>query len=382
MIAVIADDFTGAAEVGGIGLRYGLKVVISTQVVSDDADVLVIVADTRVQKPDGAAVKIKDITKELLLLQPEFIYKKLDSVLRGNVGAELEAQMQISGSQRALIVAGNPYFKRFIVDGTYYVNGVPLNETDFAHDKDFNISSSSVLELVASKSTQVLSLNPGKTLPQEGLIVGNVSDASDMQIWSEYLTQETIAAGGAGFFEALLKKHYKQQSHYSFEEYRPQNPALFVFGSAYPKSEKLLSHISQSGLVISEMPSEVYQKNPAEGVVEKWANEVIHHLKQKRNVIISSSSAISSEENFSLYVRKVVGQLVQLVTDNVTLNDLLIEGGATASMIFKNMNITRAYPFAELDNGVIQMRAEGYNGLTITTKPGSYNWPLTMLTNL
>ena len=30
MIVVIADDFTGAAEIGGIGLKYGLKVVIET----------------------------------------------------------------------------------------------------------------------------------------------------------------------------------------------------------------------------------------------------------------------------------------------------------------------------------------------------------------
>ena len=37
MIAVIADDFTGAAEIGGIGLRYGLDVIIQTKNVSQTA---------------------------------------------------------------------------------------------------------------------------------------------------------------------------------------------------------------------------------------------------------------------------------------------------------------------------------------------------------
>lgn len=35
MIAVIADDFTGAAEIGGIGLHYELKVEIATAVKPD-----------------------------------------------------------------------------------------------------------------------------------------------------------------------------------------------------------------------------------------------------------------------------------------------------------------------------------------------------------
>ena len=42
MIAVIADDFTGAAEIGGIGLRRRLKTVIETDLVQpEDADLLI-----------------------------------------------------------------------------------------------------------------------------------------------------------------------------------------------------------------------------------------------------------------------------------------------------------------------------------------------------
>ena len=48
MLAVIADDLTGAAEIGGIGLSYGLKVEISSKVnPSTEADLLVIATDTR-----------------------------------------------------------------------------------------------------------------------------------------------------------------------------------------------------------------------------------------------------------------------------------------------------------------------------------------------
>jgi hypothetical protein len=33
MIAVIADDFTGAAEICGIGLRHGLNVILETEAI-------------------------------------------------------------------------------------------------------------------------------------------------------------------------------------------------------------------------------------------------------------------------------------------------------------------------------------------------------------
>ena len=43
MIVVIADDITGAAEMGGIALRYGLKSMVANDVISDaKADVLII----------------------------------------------------------------------------------------------------------------------------------------------------------------------------------------------------------------------------------------------------------------------------------------------------------------------------------------------------
>jgi len=48
MIAVIADDFTGAAELGGLGLRYGMSVEIETEVTNDcKVDLLIIATDTR-----------------------------------------------------------------------------------------------------------------------------------------------------------------------------------------------------------------------------------------------------------------------------------------------------------------------------------------------
>jgi uncharacterized protein YgbK (DUF1537 family) len=47
MIVIIADDFTGAAELAGISLRYGLATdVCLNEVVESDADVLIVCTDS------------------------------------------------------------------------------------------------------------------------------------------------------------------------------------------------------------------------------------------------------------------------------------------------------------------------------------------------
>src|ERR1700761_4620702 len=138
MIAVIADDLTGAAELGGIGLRYGLRTEIRTSVgTAAGADLLVIAADSRSKSEAAAVEEMTTITRQLRLLQPGWIYKKTDSVLRGHVIAELKAHLQALDFQSALMVPANPALGRTIRDGHYYLNGEPIHESSFSADPEF-----------------------------------------------------------------------------------------------------------------------------------------------------------------------------------------------------------------------------------------------------
>jgi len=58
-------------------------------------------------------------------LHPDIIFKKIDSVLRGHIARELEAQMHVTGRRKAVIVAPNPSVGRKIVNGRYYVDSLP-----------------------------------------------------------------------------------------------------------------------------------------------------------------------------------------------------------------------------------------------------------------
>src|SRR5262245_22870941 len=145
MITVIADDFTGAAELAGISLRYGLSVSICLHdEIDTDADVLIISTDSRSLKKKEALKVTAKAVRKVIELKPELIYKKIDSVLRGYVLDELKVQMELCGLHKAFIMPANPSLGRTIIAGKYFIDGKQVNETGFVVDPEFPVISSSI----------------------------------------------------------------------------------------------------------------------------------------------------------------------------------------------------------------------------------------------
>src|SRR4030095_1882768 len=57
-----------------------------------------------------------------------------DSTLRGNLGAEIEAIMDVVKPDCAIIAPAFPKYGRTTVDGVQHLHGRPLHETEFSTD--------------------------------------------------------------------------------------------------------------------------------------------------------------------------------------------------------------------------------------------------------
>src|SRR5688572_25154095 len=91
MLIVLADDFSGAAEIGGIGHRYGLSTEIQLQFdPSSTADLIVVDTDTRSMQESDAVKKIEEISHDLKKSNLAIkLFKKVDSVMRGHLIPEI-----------------------------------------------------------------------------------------------------------------------------------------------------------------------------------------------------------------------------------------------------------------------------------------------------
>jgi len=348
MIAVIADDFTGAAELGGIGLRHGLVTEVSSVVPSDTkAGLLVIAADTRSISEASAIGDMFRITRELQRLQPEWIYKKADSVLRGHVVAELRVHLEVLGFQRALLVPANPGLGRAIVDGHYFVNGVAVDETSFASDPEFPVRSSDVRKMLHASGVEVK--KSFEALPATGIIVGEAASMDDLRRWAERVEPGTLLAGASGFFSSLLE--------------RRKGVVLYVSGTTFDSSRARIRQLYEEGGPVLYMPA-----TPDEG----WIGEAVVLL--RRGKLIVAVGAVA-EGMSALQLRTSMALVIGRLLREVSVGELIIEGGSTAYAILETAGLHRFVPQEELAQGIVRMAVPDVPGLHVTVKPGSYNWP-------
>ncbi len=350
MIAVIADDFTGAAELAGISLRFGLKVELCVgEVEHKDADVLVVSTDSRSLKKNEAIRITEELLKKILELKPKLIYKKIDSVMRGYVLEEAKLQMKLMGKSRIFIMPANPSLNRTIRNGEYFVDGIKITETGFAHDPEFPIKAVSIKKML-NNEVEVLKIND--ELPAKGIIVGEVSKFEDYNYWVDKATEETVLVGAGDFFTTLLNKYYQPQQQNKF---KIQSPHLYVCGTAFKERKEFIKKLN----CVSWLP---------EVANEEWLKNTGDIITSKQKVAI----AINESTDSALSLRTRMAKAVKEIVTREKIKEIFIEGGSTAASILQELKITILEPTDELSRGVVRMKA---GDLFITVKPGSYELP-------
>ncbi|RRN77603.1 hypothetical protein EIM50_18780 [Pseudoxanthomonas sp. SGD-10] len=368
---VIADDLTGAAEIGGIALRFNLTVeIVKSLLIESNADVQIINTNARSLPKEEALAKINSTYAHIANLKNHsdkfksaFIYVKTDSVLRGYVAEELSVALQRLYYKNVLLVPINPSLKRKIVDGKYYIDESLLHETGFANDPEFPANSANVNELVAGSKEMSLGVNT--ITSDEGVLVGNATTDDDLAAWAEYHQEKMLFAGGAAFFKALLQKRYVQFTKEYREHVDLKYPVLYVCGSAFDKSAEWVSKMGTVGYPVCYLS-------------ENNSGDIVEDLKQ---VLESKSRAIFAvSQNITLgpeEIREVMARVVKnVVAETDTLAEIVIEGGATAAAILDELAINSLAPVQEISQGVIRCISHQYSQKMITLKPGSYPWPL------
>jgi uncharacterized protein YgbK (DUF1537 family) len=378
MMAVIADDLTGAAEMGGIALRHGLAPEIqTTDYTKPSSEVVVLDTDSRSGSP-AMARKATRVAGELLAnLEPQLVYKKVDSVMRGHILAELEALLPCLARGSALLVPANPSLGRTITKGRYYVRGRPLAQTDFSADPEHPIASSDVLHLLGrSTSLSTSFIEPGDPVPGNTVAVGRAESEKDLRAWAEQLDPSHLPAGGSEFFAALLQARGFFPVRKRDPEPLPQN-GLFVCGSSSEYSLQRLTRASKEGLPVSRMPSELFRGDgPEDALLDQWTKEILDLLKAQGQAIATiGRPAAGHDARLAARLRSYTATLTKAVLRQGSVQELYVEGGATSSGVVRALGWNRFLPVQELAPGVVRMEVAGEEKTHLTIKPGSYPWP-------
>lgn len=400
MIIVIADDLTGAAEIAGIGHAYGLSTSLLTGVNENlpVCDMIVIATDTRSMSEHDAVAETHSICQGIKAALPKLtearqaamtplqraqamahpnevlhIFKKTDSVLRGHVHMELRALIEESRYEQVMYLPANPSKGRIIRGGRYFINGTPIDQTEFKRDPEFPILTANVADAIG--------VRPGSRL--------RICDAEDQHDVTRVVKlamnnrNATLLAGGADLFCAFLTDlGYKHSRHKQFAGLSEKGSALIVCGSTQSTDISDKPYVQRHNMAVVPMPQEVFQTVVSRSITTKEAaDRWMGRLKQGQVVSGKTASFIltipypsTGSREAALALRTITADMTQRIVAQSPVSELVIEGGATAYSAIRKLGWSRFQVTQTVAPGVIRLHCLDASHTHLTIKPGSYDW--------
>jgi len=353
---ILADDLTGALDSGVKLVHSGYHVQVITSEGSlaerdEEAEILVIDTETRHLEGKEAYEKVKKITQEAWSLSVEWIYKKTDSALRGNIGAELTAVMDASGEKKLLFVPAYPELGRTTLNGIQYVNGIRLSESVFAREVNDPSGNGEITSIIHAETDTPVYLYEGEV--KEGIGVYDAVSEEDLDRAYRAAGDFRLFAGCAGFLETFASE--KKQEENTVQT----GSGLFVLcGSVNPVSAGQLSLAQEHGalrhhLKASDLMSErTVLKEKAEQFLKDAEGYDVAIL----DTLAEGEIALPDEENYVEVIRRIaegMGYIGSVLLKESNDKTMMIIGGDTLNGLIRELKVKSLTPREELMPGLV-----------------------------
>lgn len=384
---IIADDFTGANDTGVKLTEEGMPVNVffsALNIVSNTSCVLD--TETRNDPEKVAYEKVKTILDSVDINQFDFIYKKVDSTLRGNIISELKAVNERYSPDYVVFAPALPALGRQVVNKKLLVNGVELKKTEFAHDPIKPVKIDNV-EMILTKcfgknSVQYYSLRDlrdGRELDLSkkcfGFDTENDEDLTRITAFFHNLKGKILWIGSSGLIEGMVKKS------------EASAPAIALVGSVSSKTRKQILYAKENGLNVISLP--IYEIYKAENY-SKYVDQALRVLKSGENLALVSSASIeraSLEKTKAQFkaagvnktemediVQRTLAGICRRVVKKFPISGLFVTGGATAQSILRMVKAQGTIIKEEVALGMPLLTITGgeFDGINMISKAGAF----------
>ncbi|HEX5837410.1 MAG TPA: four-carbon acid sugar kinase family protein [Anaerolineales bacterium] len=414
-LAIIADDLSSATDCGAQMVRSGLSVVVPLKgyplpVQARDANVISVDTDSRSLSADQAYVNVRAATQQLLLEGRTAFYKSVDSTLRGNLGAEVEAVLDVVRPDCAIIAPAFPKYGRTTVDGIQYLHGRPLHETEFGTDPTAPVKDADIGRRLAEGSRRRcgwLTLDRLRAGPEQSMqaVEGMVANGVELMV-IDIVEQEDLRQLCLGLSHSNLKVAFVGSTGlaefvplaFSFnsisigrneEHSMDPRPALALVGSASETTRRQLQYAQTKNQlkIIRLDPTHVIQHGKtAAAELEKTeailraslasGHDAAFAVNSSRDEIVATQQ-LGARLNLSAsqVAQRIVDWLAQVGSRLVSegqISGIVATGGDTANALCNALGAQALEILGEVEAGIPIMRLLGAQSLPLVTKAGGF----------
>jgi uncharacterized protein YgbK (DUF1537 family) len=383
LIAIIADDLTGAADAGVQLVRAGYRTAVlfgESEVLADDLDVVSFDTDSRTMPAGFAAKRVLEAAHAAR--EARMVYKKLDSTLRGNVAAELAAALGGTRRERAIVAPAFPAAGRTTVGGTQRVHGVPVDETEMANDPHTPVRMAHVPSLLADafSSVGVLSVEDlpdpeyvRRALEESECVVADADRKEDLEALVRAVPDpaRVLWAGSAGLALALGSVYPGPCPGEAGVPRARGRPVLVVVGSlsgvAREQVRRLVREYGEMAIVVGGGETSAVQEavGAAREALAGGTCAVVHSPEERSS---SGESVLGS-----------LAEVVACLSEEGLFEGLVLTGGATAVGVARRLGASGVRLEGEVESGVPVGALIGPQPYPVVTKAGGFGGPDTLV---
>jgi len=402
---IIADDLSGAADCAIASIGSGLSAAVAFGDFDRDldAEVLSIDCDTRHLHSAAAAERVARVLRRYTPDPNLLVFKKLDSTLRGNVGAELfaileERRSSASGGRRivAVMAPAFPAGGRTTIDGRQFVHGAPLHESEtWRHHRSFAPTHIPSVLAIAGMRSILLGLelvrSGAAALRQTMLTLADTADVlvcdvetdDDLRAIADaslVLGRETVWAGSAGLAYHLPFAAGLSGTIFPVETPTlATGPTLMVIGS--------MSSVSRDQVDLLEKAAHINTIRLSPRMLRagiqspQWTGHVravAAALEAGRDTLVVLQPGELLDKSESRVLSRAIGTILRPF--HGVAGALVASGGETARAILDGWGIHSLRMIGEVEPGLPFALTERWSrSLPVLTKAGAFGSPHTLL---
>ena len=376
MITIIADDLSGACDTAVKLCRWGVPVQVLPDPDSplpppEQSQVLAVSTNTRALEGGEAARRTRACAQRLRQRPAGTVFKKVDSLLRGNVGEEIQAVSEGLGRQATVFAPAVPHFGRLVLNGVLQAGDrevdIPGRLTEGQRARcavvplaDIARGADHLREVIRSL------LARGKTF----LLMDADSDQALDAIAAACgaLPEDVLLAGASGLMDALARQRPAVAPGASPQRRQLERLAagcrrlLFIVGTCHPVTR------AQVRRLLERTDTALVSVDAAACVEGRAASQIRRCLEEAqaqadrgaRSILLAASSVFaplafqgqgSNGENSVDAIVSGLAQAAAAITRQIPFDAVLASGGDTAHRVLSTLGISSIALLAEFAPG-------------------------------
>ncbi|MGE5247681.1 MAG: four-carbon acid sugar kinase family protein, partial [Verrucomicrobiota bacterium] len=410
-VVVVADDLTGSNDTGVQIVKRGLEAITAVDLaLARDAlaDGIVLDTESRSLSAENARAAVREAARAVGSGTGALIYKKIDSTLRGHVGAELDALAGELGPDRVVCVPAFPRSGRTTRNGIHFLHGIPIDRTEMAADPRNPVETASLLAVLARdggprfRHTELDALRSGRIehRPADRFLSFDCEEQEDLRRVVRAFRgsgERILWCGSAGLAEALLSERFPAAAEAGDRHAngsapdvltggKGNGPVFSVIGSGSGVSRRQLERALASG------EAHVVRLRP-QALLDSAARErerIVRELEIGKTVSghlvltplgLGAGGLVTSVKT-GPHPRDAFPELLATFLADVSAEflrrnrvaGLFLTGGDTAIHVLRAIGARGLRLEAELETGVVRTRLIGgaFEGVPVVTKAGGF----------